>query len=98
MTLMNYTEKVVYERLKEYADQHRDEFCTCKKCVEDIMAFALNRLPPHYVATKLGEVVTDVKLTEAPDRVKVLTEVVRAIRQVAQHPSHSDNKPSALRE
>ena len=98
MTLINYTEKAVYERLKEYADQHQDEFCTCRQCVEDIMAFALNRLPPRYVVTKMGEVMTDFKLTEAPDRTKVLTEVIRAIHQVSQHPSHSANKPSARTE
>lgn len=89
MALLNYTEKVVYERLKEYTDLHRHEFCTCTQCLEDIMAFALNRLPPHYVVTELGEVMTDFKLTEGLDRTKVLTEVVRAIHKIAQHPSHA---------
>ena len=98
MTLINYTEKIVRERLNEYAEQHRDEFCTCRRCMEDIMALALNRLPPHYVVTHIGEVMTDFKLTETLDRTKVLTELVRAIHKVTQYPSHAINEPSAPNE
>ena len=30
--------------------------CTCEACRNDIIAYALNQLPPKYVATRKGEV------------------------------------------
>ncbi len=88
MTRINYTEKIVYEWLREYIMQHPDEFCTCTRCVDDIMALALNKLPPRYVVSHVGEVITDFNFTEAPDRTKVMTEVIRAVRTVSKNPSH----------
>ncbi|HWJ03405.1 MAG TPA: late competence development ComFB family protein [Verrucomicrobiae bacterium] len=91
MALTNYTEKIVYERLRDYIQQHPGEFCTCTHCIEDILAFALNRLPPKYVSSDRGEVLTDYKFAEALDRTRVVTEVIKAIRTVAKNPSHADS-------
>lgn len=88
MALINYTEKSVHEHLKEYLQLHPGQFCTCDQCLEDITAYALNRLPPRYVTTHKGEVITDFCLSEPFDRTKVLTEVIRAINAVSKNPSH----------
>ncbi len=42
-------------------------FCGCAMCREDVLVYALNRLPPHYVAQPTGEVLGKVALqTEQP--------------------------------
>ncbi len=35
-------------------------FCGCEMCREDVLVFALNRLTPHYVAQRTGEVLEKV--------------------------------------
>ena len=32
--------------------------CKCEKCRKDMMALALNNLPPHYSVTKKGDVIS----------------------------------------
>jgi len=93
MPLINYTEKVLFIRLGEYIAEHPGEFCSCLRCVEDILAFALNRLPPRYVVSDKGEVLTDYKFCEPLDRTKVLTELIHAIHHVAKNPAHSESNP-----
>lgn len=42
-------------------------FCGCDMCREDVLVFALNRLPPQYVAQRTGEILGKVaQQTEQP--------------------------------
>ena len=33
-------------------------FCGCDTCRGDVLVYALNRLAPHYVSTRAGEILT----------------------------------------
>ncbi|ABB13730.1 late competence development ComFB family protein [Carboxydothermus hydrogenoformans] len=84
--LRNYTEEVVDEILQEILPTQ--DVCKCERCLLDIKAIALNQLPPKYVVTDKGEVITRLNFTKIADRTEVLTAVLRAIDKVKKNPSH----------
>ena len=86
--LRNYTELLVKKTLEEYLPKSGLP-CQCERCRADIMAFALNRLPPRYFVSLKGEVFTSLKAQTVPDKTRVLAEVISASQIVAANPSHS---------
>jgi len=71
-----------YDRLKKsvpgFVDSasHRD----------DVVVYALNRLPPRYVVTDAGKAVTEVALDSAQERAAIDVKVLEAMRHVAERP------------
>lgn len=88
MELHNYTENVVREVLEEILAK-RDNICKCEVCRLDMMAIALNNLPPQYYVSNKGEVFSRLLATYVETRTKVITELTKAIMQVEQQPSHA---------
>lgn len=88
MELHNYIEKVVKEVLEDILSRKND-ICKCEKCRLDIMAIALNNLPPQYYVSDKGEVFSKLMSTYADMRTKVLTEVTKAVMQVEKQPFHA---------
>jgi competence protein ComFB len=78
IVLKNYTEEVVKQNLDCIVNQIG--CCTCEVCKMDIMAIALNRLKPNYVATEIGELYS--KLNDMAIQSKA--DVVSAIMQGAE--------------
>lgn len=89
--LTNYTEKLVKEELKNVL-LARGDLCHCRTCQLDIMAFALNKLPPHYVASEGGHIHTMVNMSTSQLKVQVIAALVNAIGAVAKHPRHNSKK------
>jgi Late competence development protein ComFB. len=85
--LKNHTEIVVYQALQDYLRQNKTS-CTCELCQADIMALALNRLPPRYYVSLQGGIITQCESHALPDQARVMAEVVRAAQQVSSTPSH----------
>jgi len=85
--LRNYTESIVKKTLKEYLPKSGLP-CQCERCQADIMAFALNRLPPRYFVSLKGEVFTSFEAQTVPDKARVLAEIISASKIVAANPSH----------
>lgn len=85
--LNNFNEVMVKGALKEYLANAKLP-CECERCQADIVAFALNRLPPRYYVSLKGEVMTHFESQMAPDRARVLTEIVSGAQVVAAYPSH----------
>ncbi|NHM28144.1 late competence development ComFB family protein [Desulfofundulus sp. TPOSR] len=89
--IQNYTELVVNDLLspvlEEYA-RRNPEVCTCPRCREDVAALALNQLPPCYVTSEKGVVLTRTALDRAPLKGQVVAAIVNAVRQVAASPRH----------
>jgi len=86
--LTNYSEVVVKKVLDDYIANNNIQ-CKCERCLADIMAYALNHLPPRYFVSHKGEVLTSFESQTLPDRTRVLAEVVYASVIVAANPSHS---------
>ena len=82
VNLMEHHAAEAYDRLggtiQEFIDspQHR----------EDVIVYALNRLPPKYVVTNEGKVVTDVALDGDQHRAAIEVQVMEAMRHVARRP------------
>ncbi|WP_186669049.1 late competence development ComFB family protein [Sporosarcina sp. BP05] len=51
MALYNVMEEVVRDVLMQYKNQLQLT-CQCERCFNDIMAIALNELPPRYIANE----------------------------------------------
>lgn len=64
--------------------------CTCEDCRNDIIAYALNQLPPKYVATRTGEVYSKTFILRNQHYADVMAALTKGARLVADHPRHSD--------
>jgi competence protein ComFB len=89
--LTNYMEFIVQQELPAVFES-RPDVCQCRTCQLDIMAFALNQLPPHYVASEGGHIHTMVNIASAQLKTQVLVAIVNAINAVAVHPRHKVKK------
>jgi competence protein ComFB len=83
----NCMEIFVWEMLDQVLEKRQD-VCKCESCRCDIVALALNDLPPRYVATEKGETYTRAKVLEQQFRIDVIAKVTQAASVVAQHPRH----------
>ena len=66
--------------------RHFPGFCGCDTCRMDVIVYALNRLPPRYVAGREGTVVTDVNLDKDQNRAAIDVALMEAIRKVTLAP------------
>ncbi len=60
---------------------------------EDVVVFALNRLPPKYVVTEAGKAVTEALMEEAQQRAAVDVMVLEALRKVTRSPRRAFSHP-----
>jgi hypothetical protein len=61
-------------------------FCGCDTCRGDVFVYALNRLDPHYVSTRQGEVLTELSLGTDQQRAKLDVVLMEGFRKVALAP------------
>jgi len=64
------------------------EVCHCNKCKNDVIALALNHLPPKYVVTRKGYLLSKLLAYEKQYKADVLTAVTNACMQVKSMPHH----------
>lgn len=62
--------------------------CTCDACKSDVIAFALNHLEPHYVATRQGRLMVKLQSYEFQSRADVVAAISEAAVMVSKHPRH----------
>ncbi|MBW7572210.1 late competence development ComFB family protein [Caproiciproducens faecalis] len=81
--LVNTMENVVLEKLESALA--RFQCCKCDRCKKDIVAMALNKLPPKYMVLQDGQLTPDV---DPQTNAQVVTAVIQAILAVRAHPRH----------
>jgi len=86
--LRNYMEEVVDSTLDEILAHHADDICTCERCRLDVMALALNHLPPKYVVTDMGYIYTRVNELESQFKADITVAVTNAIKIIRKNPRH----------
>ncbi len=76
---------------QEYERLRPSDFCGCAQCRDDVIVFALNRLPPRYVAANVGQVIANVALHRDQPIADVSMVLVEAFRRVgsAPRPGHA---------
>jgi len=71
------------------------KFCGCDICRGDVLVYALNRLAPHYVSTRQGEILTELTLQTDQEKAKLDVALLEGFRKVALAP-RCGAKPSQL--
>lgn len=86
MALINMMESFVSERLNEMLQN--ETCCKCERCVEDMKAIALNKLPAKYVSTHNGELFSKLDSTIRQNSTDIMVAISAAIECVSKRPSH----------
>ena len=86
MALVNIMEDIVKDKLTELLKS--ETCCKCDRCIEDMTALALNKLPARYVSTHNGELFSKLDSTIRQNTVDLNFTVASAIEAVANKPSH----------
>lgn len=71
------------------------KFCGCDTCRGDVLVYALNRLTPHYVSTRQGEILTGLTLASDQEKAKLDVALLEGFRKVAGAP-RCGARPSLL--
>ena len=83
--MKNVTEQLVIRALQELLPSV-PELCDCAVCREDVLVYALNRLPPHYTSTLKGEVVSKLEMEAGQGSIDVTVVLLDGMRRVADTP------------
>ena len=86
----NATEILVEQKLE--ALWKNFDCCKCKRCHDDIMAYALNRLPTRYISTSTGELYNKAASLSVEYDVEVVKVLTMAMQVVQEHPRHPIKK------
>ena len=85
MSVTNVSWEIVQ---REYASlrEKLPTFCGCDTCRGDVLVFALNRLSPHYVSTRQGEILTELSLASDQEKAKLDVALLEGFGKVALAP------------
>ena len=84
--LKNYMEDIVISTTESILKLLN--ICKCEKCRLDIIALALNDLPPKYIVTEKGELYTKLNELENQFGVDVQAAIIKAALLVGKNPKH----------
>lgn len=86
--MKNALEELVLDVYRQLMARH-EEFCSCERCRDDVIAQALNKARPRYIGgSPLGAAVTRVSLAGDQARAEIAVLVFDAMRLVNQNPRH----------
>ncbi len=86
MAIVNVMENFVGERIAAMLES--EECCKCERCIDDMTAIALNKLPAKYVSTHNGELFSKLDASIRQNAVDINIAVAAAIDAVSKRPSH----------
>jgi len=61
-------------------------FCGCDVCREDALVYTLNRVPPRYVVSRTGTVLTEVSLEKDQNRAAIDVAMLEGFRKISLAP------------
>lgn len=86
MGIHNVMEDVVRDTLLTYKSR-MNLACDCERCLSDIMALALNELPPRYVANqRLSPYVRAAHETDRQGATNIITVIAKSAAKVSSSP------------
>jgi len=94
VAVTNVTLEIVQREYQSLRDTF-PKFCGCDTCRSDVLVFALNRLSPHYVSTRQGEILTELSLRSDQEKAKLDVALLEGFRKVALAP-RCGAKPTQL--
>lgn len=87
MICKNYTEQEVLREVDVVLEQIED-ICKCQKCRQDIIAWALNRLPARYAVTDLGNAWTKIDQQRPQTKAEITVRLLEAVKVVKANTRH----------
>lgn len=84
---VNVMERLVDERLEKYVKLFG--LCSCPRCLADVRALALSRLPAKYVVLPASSVAPMMSLYQARFDSMVIAQVIQACKTVMESPRHT---------
>lgn len=84
----NVTESIVEDVFDEV--KGKLDCCMCERCQADLFAYALNQLPPRYVASKAGEAAVKVQSMSFQQTADVKAALYKGADLVREHPRHEE--------
>ena len=94
--LTNETEAIAHVEIERQLKSLPDYICTCKECLLDVMALALNSIKPLYRVSLMGRIYTGVAMNDAAYASEVREAVFKAIEKVHKNPAHPPRKENEL--
>ena len=76
------------EEMMEGIIAHTKGICTCPRCRKDILALALNKLPPKYAVSDKGINYTKISFLQRQFNADITRTVAEAAKIVASSPRH----------
>ncbi len=86
MSIVNVMEVFVSERLDDMLKT--ENCCKCERCIDDMKAIALNKLPSKYVSSHNGELFSKLDSMIRQNAVDINIAIAAAIDAVSKRPSH----------
>jgi len=83
----NYMEELAMGVMDEILAK-QESGCKCQRCRLDIIALALNNLPPKYAVTDIGRAHTKLEATKTQFQIDVVKELTKVIEKVKINPRH----------
>lgn len=87
MQLVNTMEVIVNEHFEAVARRFPNT-CRCPHCRLDVLALALNSLPPRYVVSDAGEVYSRAEVLRQQYAADVTIALVQGFNKVSENPRH----------
>jgi len=90
---------IMEDIVKKYLDEMlalRFDICTCEICRQDIIAYALSRLPPKYVTSDSSAIHTIMEQVRVEQASYILRELMAAIGVIGKEPRHKGGKDRDL--
>jgi competence protein ComFB len=85
-SVVNVTELIAETKVDEVITMM--EACKCSKCVDDILAIALNSLPTRYVTTDVGKQFIQLNSYKKQFETDVVAALIKACQIVKESPRH----------
>jgi len=89
MAVINIMESIISDKLDMQLEGH--DCCKCEDCKQDMLAFALNLVPPKYVNSPKGALFGRINSTKLQNSVDIDIAVAKAINVVSSSPNHEKN-------
>jgi len=85
-TCYNVVEELVKTKVPPITESL--SMCVCSKCVNDVLAVALNHLPPKYVVTRQGQLFAKLHSYESQYAADIMSAVTKACVKIKSDPKH----------
>jgi len=84
--VVNVTEIIAVAKVAEVVSMM--DSCSCPKCVDDVLAIALNTLPTRYVTTDMGKQFIQLNSYRKQFETDVVAALIKACQIVNESPRH----------